>query len=271
MQTDKLTNESIRQYIPNVLTEVAGEIPLAEKLAQFIDSARIWLESEYLGPDDFLSEAHNDYALRILVAKALADAVPSLDLVVTPTGMAVVNTDSMAPASKDRVERLITSLHAQIRESIPVLVRVCNTYASWRASERGRYFRATFLRPSDVIRGIRGLENITYDEARLKAISAETRLGERYLGRGFLNALRDDYNDNIITREHPLVSLMLSALFSLFACEMPVDQNILWHAARPVLNELQYHPDYNDLWKKEMGDRFNNEGFINNIKGGFFF
>lgn len=271
MQTDKLTSKNIRQYIPNVLTEVAGETPLADKLAPFIDSSRIWLETEYLGPDDFLSEAHNDYALRILVAKAMADAVPSLDLIVTPTGMAVVNTDSMAPASKERVERLINSLREQVRKSIPNLIRICNSYSSWRSSERGRYFRATFIRPSDVDNGIHGLENVSYEEIRLRAISTEAKMAERYLGRTFLNTLRNDYNDNVITREHPLVSLILSALFSLIVRDMPFDQNRMWHAVRPVINELQYYPDYKDLWEHDMGYEFNNQGFINDIKGGFYF
>lgn len=271
MQTDKLTSNNLRQYIPNVLTEVAGETPLADKLAPFIDSARIWLETEYLGPDDFLSEAHNDYALRILVAKAMADAVPSLDLVVTPTGMAVVNTDSMAPASKERVERLINSLREQVRKSIPNLIRICNSYSSWRTSERGLYFRATFIRPSDVDNGIHGLENVSYEEIRLRAISAESKIAERYLGRTFLNTLRNDYNDNVITREHTLVSLMLYALMSLIVREMPFDQNRMWHAVRPIISELKYYPNYETLWLNDMGGQFNNQGFVNDIKGGFYF
>lgn len=271
MKTDKLTGEAIHKYIPNVLTAVEGETPFAEKLAPFIDSAKVWIETEYLGPDDFLSEAHNDFALKILVAKALADALPSLDLVFTPTGIAVVNTETLAPASKERVERLINSLREQVRKCIPTLIRICNTYPEWKTSERGLFFRATFIRPSDVENGIHGLENVSYEEIRLRAISAETKIAERYLGRSFLNALRNDYNEDVITREHTLVSLVLSAIMSLIVREMPFDQNRIWHAVRPIINELKYYPDYETLWLHDMGGQFNNQGFVNDIKGGFYF
>lgn len=81
MNTDKLTADTIAGFIPNILTEVEGERSLFDKLAPFLESARLYLESEILGHDDFLSEVHNDLALKILVAKAFADAVPSLDLI----------------------------------------------------------------------------------------------------------------------------------------------------------------------------------------------
>ena len=274
MKTDKLTNKNIRQYIPNVLTEVAGETPLAEKLAPFIDSARIWLETEYLGPDDFLSEAHNDYALRILVAKAMADAVPSLDLVVTPTGMAVVNTDSMAPASKERVERLINSLREQVRKSIPTLLDFCRYYEAWQQSERGQYFISTFLNYPPECYGIRELENLSYEDLRLRAMTVERELADRYLGRQFMDKLRTDYSARTVNRGHPLVGAMISSVLSLIAPPdggHVMDQNRLWHAAHIVLNELKFHPDYKQLWESEMGDQFNNQGFVNDIKGGFYF
>lgn len=274
MQTDSLTNETLRKYIPNVLAEVEGEMPLAEKLTPFIDSARIWLETEYLGPDDFLSEAHNDYALRILVAKAVADAVPSLDLVVTPTGMAVVNTDTLAPASKERVERLIESLRERVRKGIPVLLDFCRTYEVWRSSERGRYFGTTFFNSPEDCSGSPALEKLSYEDLRQRAIVAERELADHYLGRQFMDKLRADYNARIVSRSHPLVGVMLSAVMFLVAPpdgRVMTDQNRLWHAAGPVLNELRFHPDYRKLWEEEMDDLFNARGFVNDIKGGFYF
>lgn len=97
MDTSVLDRETISRYIPNKLAEVDGEAPLSEKLDTYIASAKMWLENEFLGPEDFLSDSHNDLALKILVAKAFADAVPSLDLVVTPTGMAVIKSEDRPP------------------------------------------------------------------------------------------------------------------------------------------------------------------------------
>lgn len=271
MEIQNLTNETIRRCIPNVLTEAEGETPLVDKLLPFISTAKAWLETEYIGQEDFLSANDENFAQKIIVKKAVADALPSLDLVATPTGMAVVNTDTMAPASKDRVERLICSLREQIQEDIPKLIEICNHYAKWRTSKLGRYFRSSFIRPSDVRNGIHGLEALSYADVRLKAVAAEAKLAERYLGRNFMNALRDDYNDGVVTREHPLVSLIISAIVSLLDHDVPFDHNRLWRTARLIINELKFHPDYKRLWESEMGNQFNNQGFVNDIKGGFYF
>lgn len=269
MQITTLTNDAIRRYLPNVLTEVEGETPLAEKLTPFIESAKVWLETEYLGPEDFLSWQHNELAMGILVCKAVADALPSLDLVVTPTGMAVVSTDTMAPASKERVERLINSLQEHIRAAIPTLLDYCHTYEVWLKSERGRYFCATFISPRDCA----GLD-ISYDEARRRAILVESALADRYLGHDMLDALRADYHCGAVSRSNPLVNLIIATVTNLIAIkefDRGLDQNALWHASRPIVNELTYHPTYKNMWESKMGAIYNAMGFKNDIKGGFYF
>lgn len=269
MQITTLTNDAIRRCLPNVLTEVEGETPLAEKLAPFISSAKVWLETEYLGPEDFLSAPHNNFAMSILVVKAVADALPSLDLVVTPTGMAVVSTDTMAPASKERVERLINALMERVRAAIPTLLDYCHTYEVWRKSERGRYFCATFIG----LRDCAGLD-ISYEEARRRAILVESALADRYLGHAMLDTLREDYHSHAITRSNSLVNLIIATITNLISFksfDRVFDPNRLWHAVCPIANEFKYHPIYKTIWEQEMADIFNAMGFKNNIKGGFYF
>lgn len=269
MQITTLTNDDIRRYLPNVLTEVEGETPLAEKLAPFINSAKNWLETEYLGPDDFLCWQHNELAMGILVCKAVAAALPSLDLVVTPTGMAVVSTDTMAPASKERVERLINSLQEHIHAAIPTLLDYCHTYAEWCKSERGQYFCATFIGPRDA-----DCIGMPYEEARRRAILVESALADRYLGHDMMGALRDDYNYRAVSRSNSLVNLVIATVTNLIAIKdfnRGLDQNALWHASRPIVNELNYHPTYKNMWEASMGDIYNAMGFKNDIKGGFYF
>ncbi len=270
MNTDNLTNEVIKRYIPNILTEAEGETPLAEKLAPFIESAKLWLETEYLGPEDFLSEAHNEFAQKIIVKKAFADAVPSLDLIITPNGMAVINTDNMAPASKERVERLVASLRNYVSANLYILLDICHSYEAWRMSERGQYFCGSFINsPKDCDDADL---DIPFEEARRRAILFESALAERYIGRETMNAIRSDYNSRVISQTHPLVALIRSILVYVIAPDkFFIDQNHVWHAARPVLNELNYHPKYKELWESEMGDKFKTAVFINNVKGGFFF
>lgn len=270
MKTDNLTNEIIGKNIPNVLTEVEGETPLSEKLAPFIESAKLWLETEYLGSEDFLSEAHNEFAQKIIVKKAFADAVPSLDLIITPNGMAVINTDNMAPASKERVERLITSLNDYVSANVALLLDICRTYESWRLSERGQYFCASFIYSPRDCRYAK--LDFPFEEARSRAILLETAMAERYLGRDTMNAIRSDFHRGTINAAYQLATLLRDILLKAISTDdFFIDQNRVWHAARPILNELNYHPKYKEIWESEMGDNFKTAGFINNVKGGFFF
>lgn len=270
MNTINLTEEVIKNYIPNILTEVEGEIPLAKKLAPYIKSAKQWLETEYLGHDDFLRDSHNDLALKIIVNKAFADAIPSLDLIITPSGMAVINTDNMAPASKERVERLVASLRDYVRANVWSLLDICFTYEDWRRSERGQYFCASFINSPKRCADL----DMSFEEARRRAIVAEAELAERYLGREMMNTLRSDYCSGVLADGISLVTLIHNSLIRIISLpdsNRVFDQNRLWHTARPILNELNYHPEYKKLWESEMGDKFNTKGFVNNVKGGFFF
>lgn len=274
MDATRLTSEAILRYIPNVMAHVEGERTLADKLAPFIDSAKVWIESEFLGSDDFLSEKHNDFALKILVTKAFADAVPALDLVVTPSGMAVIRTDSMTPASKERVERLVSSLHGYVRANIGLLVDICKTYPAWRKSERGRYFCSTFISLfdcDDFLTTIHG----TFDIMRQKCIAIENAMKERYLGK-LLDVIRQDYHQGKIMAGCYLVSSIRSAISAILKKAdgeglMVFSDDLLWRVCRPIVNELNYYPEYKTAWDAEMGDRFNTPGFVNNIKGGFYF
>lgn len=270
-----LTSESIRYYLPNILTEVAGETPIVEKLSSYIASAKEWLENEYLGPDDFLDDAHNAFAMKILVVKAFADAVPALDIVITPTGMAVINTDNMAPASKERVERLIASLRSYVKTNLPLLVDICKGYPQWRQSERGRYFCSTFLSLADCDSFSESVSG-TFDVMRGKCIIIERELTDRYFGTSLMDRLRDDYHSGTVSRSCSLISALRSAILELLRSpedggKMRFYPNAMWHICRPVVNELNYYPDYKTLWEEEMSEKFNIRGFVNDIKGGFYF
>ena len=271
MNIDSLTPEFVSAHTPNSICEVEGETPLYDRLRPFLDSAKEWLELEYLGHEDFLSEAHNTLALKILVSKALADAIPSLDLVITPTGMGVISTESMAPASKERVERLIESLRSYVKAQLIVLVDVCRRYPLWRTSRQGEYFCGIFL--SDP-RGLTIVPDRHFDFKYVRecCTKIEAEMAQRYLGHKLMATLLDHYNNGIIRHSHPLLSLIRSAEVALIDKGTAyIDQNRLWHLCRPIIHDLRLYPEYHEIWEAEMGDQFNNRGFVNDIKGGFYF
>lgn len=268
MKTDKINDKLIKEFIPNILLEVEGEIPLSEKLAPWIESAKDWLESEYLGTDDYLSEGDNYRALRIIVWKAFADAVPSLDIVVTPTGFGVVNTETIAPASKERIERLQDSLKHKIDDELDILIEFIHQYPEWRESERGKYFCATFL---SAFRDWRRMAFDSYDAMRSEAMHVEALMEEQCFGHDLMTRLRDEFNSRRPYTIHPLADPVRAAVLDVvYRINKPLIPTI-WHECRLIIEKLKGYPEYYDIWKNEMGDKFHPEPFKNNIKGSFYF
>ena len=139
-----IQNENeLRRYIPNAFTTVKGETPLLQKLTPYLESAELWLKQYFTGGVMF--EAVQSLATHIVVNKAMRQAVPSLDLVLTPNGFGIVSNSNIAPASKERVERLIASLESErdnyIEQLLPLLVQS----EEWRGTEQYCFFTSTLF------------------------------------------------------------------------------------------------------------------------------
>lgn len=264
MDISILNTTPLRRYIPNIIAEVDGEPSLSERLDPFINTAKLWLEHYYLGPENFLSEAHNELAIKIVVAKAFASAIPSLDVVVTPTGFGIISTSEMAPASKERIERLIESLNSYVEANISVLVDICCQYELWRTSPLGAYFCSTLFRPCDIAL-LPADKPLSFEELQSQALQMEQSIAEEYLGRSLMGLLRDDYHSGNDCRTIALLRVAeLSAISQ--GLPLPGPKKML-----SILHELKQNPRYKEKWDLEMGKTFSNTGFKNDIKGGFYF
>lgn len=58
----------------------------------------------------------------LISLQAFANAIPFLDLILTPTGFGVVSTDTLAPASKDRVDRLLSKVIYAVDDATDLLI-----------------------------------------------------------------------------------------------------------------------------------------------------
>ncbi len=143
----------LRQFIPNALVTVQGEQSLFEKLHIELQLSEQWLTTRILG--DTLrtsletaassSETLTTLANRIIATDAFIRAIPSLDLVLTPNGFGVVNNTTLSPASRDRVERLLTSLTTNRDFAIDALLQQLLPDTAWRSTPQGQYFLATLF------------------------------------------------------------------------------------------------------------------------------
>ena len=187
----KLINndDTLRQYLPNVFATVKGEVSLFDKVKVDIDLAQNWAVNTFTGEvlfSDICSRSADD-PLRILSAKlivteALRRAIPSLDVVLTPNGFGVVSNQNIAPASKERVDRLIGSLADYRDECIANLLPALVGESQWLTSSQASFFGESLfpdLAITDQVKGT-GSKWERYLALRPKILDIEASLAEEF-------------------------------------------------------------------------------------------
>ncbi len=139
------TDEQLRAIIPNVMATIEGETTMFEKLLPFIEQQNSWVETNIIG-DIQLENNLIPLLQRIIALRSFANAIPTLDLVLSPTGFAVVSTSELAPASKERVERLLQTVRAEADASIDMLFVELQKIECWRNSYPGMIFSRSLIK-----------------------------------------------------------------------------------------------------------------------------
>lgn len=272
-----LSNDRIRQLIPNVIREVQGETPLCDKLLPWISTAMQWLSGYIIGPDFDLPEQLTPLVEKIVVNIAFAEAIPSLDLSLTPAGFSVISTDGRAPASKERVERLIDSVWSSADANLQVLVDKLLLIPDWVKTPMGQWWMATFIPAISTAFRFRSDSRLydTYVSIRSIALRFEQALAESYLGSELLDDLRsrqisESEDNEIISMIRQAEIRYISSHISDRKVSCPNEHEV-WHLIRPVIDRLKFFPDIFAIWKSQMGDKFHPDPFKNDIKGAFYF
>jgi len=145
--------DKFAQYIP----KAAGTEHDAMKT--FLEEAEIWLKTEVLGYplyyyidgisgnipestfdgtfdyifDESIPPSDVVRAAEVVIClKAYLSAIPFVDLIQTPNGFAVVSNSNQAPASKERVERLIEFVKFRLSDNLDFLITFIFSYSSFR-------------------------------------------------------------------------------------------------------------------------------------------
>ena len=194
------SDEQLRLHLPNIIGTVKGETPFIERLALFLDLAEDWVRTTFCSTSTFNTIC--DYTdtnpikiltARLIVADALHRAMPSLDIVISPNGFAVVNTSNLAPASTARVNRLVASMLAHRDDCIAALLPELPGASKWLASRQATFFGATLFPDFSLIEAtgpIQGSKWERYLELRSQVIDLEASLAEEWLSPELMSALR---------------------------------------------------------------------------------
>ena len=215
------TDEQLRSHLPNIIASVKGEVPFIERLALFLDLAEDWVKTTFTSESTFnticgYTDSNNIKILcsRLVVADALRRAIPSLDIVLSPNGFAVVNTSNLAPASKPRVDRLVGSMLSHRDDCIAALLPELVGASKWLSSSQADFFGATLfpdLAIVDSVGGATGSKWEKYLELRPQVIDLEASLTEEWLSPELMSALRSENLRGDLTEKRSVIVRQVKA------------------------------------------------------------
>ena len=200
---------TLRKYIPNTLVTVQGEQTLFEKLQVELQLSEMWL-TNLIGT---LQE--NAPTQKVLAMDAFLRAVPSLDLVLTPNGFGIVSNNTIAPASKDRVDRLIASLEHNRDFALDQLLQTMLQQPEWKETAHGRYFLSTlFQTPLSLPAELRKQHALdVFQQTHAQLVLIESELAEKFISREVYAKLRADIgNPDFADLVQPLQAIELHLL-----------------------------------------------------------
>ena len=150
-------NDQLYSLLPNIMTVVKGERPVIDKIVPFIDASEKWLIDNFCPKEIFddIADRPDPSTAKVTMARIVAfdafrSAIPHLDIILTPNGFGIVNNSNIAPASKERVERLINSLLDNRDNEIESLLSLLPKETGWTSSDQGRFFASTMFPNIDV-------------------------------------------------------------------------------------------------------------------------
>ena len=194
-------DSALRRYIPNLFATAQGETPFYDKVLPWLQTAERWLFSQFVGDgyaDTFLTLDENEpvrlTAAAVVVHEAFLRGVPSLDLVLTPNGFGIVSNQNVAPASRDRVARLVASLETSRDNAIEQLVGYLLREEEWYQSAIRQWFTATLFPNIDLANlcGFTEHRWANYLGLRSKAIDIEQRIAEEFVSPEQLAVFREE-------------------------------------------------------------------------------
>lgn len=275
------TNETLTALIPNVVTTVEGEKPLIDKIDRWLTDAEDWVMVTFTGAtvmeeiaDDPASMVWEHLA-QLVVTEALRNSIPSLDVVLTPNGFGIVSNNNVAPASKDRIDRLISQMAAQRDHFINMLLSDLRQMELWLNSEQCAWFASSLLQsPKACVTAVmdRTRDGQQWDQflqIRSRAVTIEDAIAERWISYPVMEQLRTELMIVNNATVHQVALKVRACVFN----ELRGNSRNHWDLDR-IVNYIRNNADIFPTWATSDTARlYNNPPVFRNKKDspGYFF
>lgn len=217
------TNEQLNALLPNIAVPVEGETPLIDKLAPFLVAAEKWVCDVFTSQPvfDTICSLAEDDSLRaattqVVIYEAFRRALPHLDVILTPNGFGIVSNTNVAPASKERITRLLDTLLDNRDAAISQVLSLLCAETRWRDTEQAKFFRATMFPDTSLAeRFPRSSESRweQYINLRSRLIPIEEEIAVQFLSQPLMHELRGEVlSGHFLTDTHRHICRVLRAV-----------------------------------------------------------
>lgn len=241
--------EALRLFIPNCMADAEGERPLFSKLKPYLDASQDWLMAHFTGEvEDFsvLPGRVRDLCARAVACEGWRRAVPALDLVLTANGFAVAGNQNLTPASRQRVDTLLSSLEGERDGALAELLKALPSVAGWPDSAQGRWFASTLFQDLDVVAECGVREHVWEEFRRIRArvSDIEESLAEDWMSAELMEALRRDLAMGTLSLERAALVKTLKWQITAVLCGGAFSSRRLTEA----VNVIRRNPDEFAEW-----------------------
>ena len=291
------------KMVPNVVTTVEGEETLFEKLSHQLQMVEDWVSKIFTGdtvmdyiaalatgdtpgegeeppadpPRDLTDEPEEEtpaeftmpesaiwqHLASLIVAETLYRAIPGLDVVLTPNGFGIVSNQNVAPASKDRVERLINKMGALRDHYINMLLDDLRLLEAWRTTDQYKWFTASLISwPKACVTAVmdrirEGQQWDTFLQLRERAILIEDAIAEKWISPEVMANLRTV----LYTGQNPTVHQVALKVRSCVFQELRGEPRNHWNLDR-IVNFIRNNGSLFPEWATSATAKLYNEATI---------
>ena len=196
------SNEQLNALLPNIQVTVTGETPLIDKLSPFLAATEKWLSDIFTSEAvfDTICQYAEENALRVattqaVVYEAFRRAVPHLDIILTPNGFGIVSNTNIAPASKERINRLLDALLENRDAALLQVLSLLPAESGWLGTKQAQFFAATMFPNMEVTLRFPKASGGRWEQylsLREKAIGIEQFFAAQYLSVELMDVLRSE-------------------------------------------------------------------------------
>ena len=274
-----MTTDNITKFFPNYIVPGYNESKLIDKISTFIAAAHTWAQT-YIAPSSFIEthEELQDIYNDIIAARALYLAAPALDVTMHPNGLAVVNTDALAPASAERSKEFRNALDRQLLDHIDAFLQHVTTsenifpeYADTTPAKQ-IWLNTIFYDCNDLI----AYTAIPYSwDSLINTITKiqlrEQEIAEKFISTELLKRFRSQKGPaGYITQTEILLTRELKIIISRY---LNTESDITFNDMRRIVNTLRINQTIFPEWHTSETAKLFDPPVFRNQKhsGGYFF